>query len=146
MDVRSEIIRSLLKDFDVVGIAKDYYLSKQQMLEMSDGGMIFGSHTHKHRLVSQLEDQHQLHEIATAHKFVIDTLNQTSASYCHPYGGRHSFTQQTLNILSKIGVEYAFSVDSRPIELKDLAGNKKYQLPRFNCNEFAFGKVYELAK
>lgn len=55
-------------------------------------------------------------------------------------GGFHTFSPLTESILSKENVKFAFNVESRDIDLNDLQ-SRPQTLPRYDCNEFAFGKA-----
>ena len=61
-------------------------------------------------------------------------------TFCYPYGGFHTFTNLTEDILRKEGVKFAFNVESRDIDLNDLQ-SRPLALPRYGCNEFTFGKA-----
>ena len=55
--------------------ADNYYLTKNEIREMSKNGMIIGGHTHSHPLLSKLSDSQQLHEIRKSLKIDNNTLN-----------------------------------------------------------------------
>jgi hypothetical protein len=65
---------------------------------------------------------------------------QDLQTYCHPYGGFHSFDQNTCDLLAQAGVTYAFNVQSRDITAADIT-TSRYFLPRYDCNEFPHGKA-----
>ena len=54
--------------------------------------------------------------------------------------GFHFFNDDTVSLLNSLGVDYSFNVESRDIESDDIIYSKQF-LPRFDCNEFLFGKA-----
>ena len=59
-------------------------------------------------------------------------------TYCHPYGGFHTFDQNTIDLLNIENVGYSFNVEPREIDENDLINCRNF-LPRFDCNHFPFG-------
>lgn len=64
----------------------------------------------------------------------------TYKTFCYPYGGYHTFTPSCERILEDLGCILAFSVESRDVKLQDIL-SRPYAIPRYDCNEFAFGKA-----
>jgi len=115
----------------------NYYLNYTQLKEMEDGGMVIGAHTRNHTLLSSLSYNEQISEIIGS----IDDLiseNLNIDTFCFPFGGPLSYNKDTLKILKNAGVKYCFTVESRVIGERD----SHLELPRFDCNEFPFGKCY----
>ena len=106
---------------------------------MHENGMIVGSHTKNHPVMSKLNYASQKNEIQKSFEFLESELNLSYRTYCHPYGGFHSFNNDTISILKHLNVAFSFNVESRDVRDIDL---KKYRqfLPRYDCNEFKFGK------
>ena len=139
-DRRESFIDVLSDVFGYQYSANSFYVQKTQLSEMLDHGMIFGSHTVSHPVMSKLTRAEQTHEITSSFAF-LDELNLTKhKTYCHPYGGFHSFDQNTVEILDKQNVAYSFNVDYRDITQQDIIANKQ-SLPRYDCNLFEFGKA-----
>lgn len=123
-------------EFDTQG----FYVSKSDLKEMSLYGNIIGAHTVTHPVMSKLSRPEQCTEIKNLFAFLEDIGCKNRKTYCHPYGGFHSFNDDTIQILHSEKVEYSFNVESRDIEDCDLNSSLQY-LPRFNCNQFPFGKA-----
>ena len=107
---------------------------------MADKGMVLGSHTVDHPLMSKLSKTEQAEQIKSSFQFLDEIGCKDIKTYCHPYGGFHSFDKQTINILHLEKVAYSFNVDSRDINKNDFEQSRQY-LPRYDCNEFNFGKA-----
>lgn len=138
---RDEILDGLFEEFavDEENLHSKYYLNPDEIRKLETEGMIVGSHTATHRLLSSLSLSEQEAEI----KASIDFLEQATGglrmrSFCYPYGGFHSFSDETEKLLIAQGVKLAFNVEPRDIEFSDIC-DRPTALPRFNCNQFQYG-------
>ncbi len=141
-DQRSIILEKLLQAYNENEnhLSKSFYLSKKQISEMIENGMSIANHGHSHTLFSNLDKKSQAYEIKES-KEIIDALtnDKTYNSFCYPYGGKQSYNKDTLQNLQEYKYKFAFSVESRDIESSDL--DIKYELPRYDCNKFKFGRA-----
>lgn len=119
----------------------DFYMSRDNILEMHNKGMIIGNHSKSHPVFSKLNENSQRDEILSSFNYLLELLgNFTYKTFCYPYGGFHSFNSKTVEILNETKSQFSFNVESRNITKQDLI-HKKQMLPRYDCNEFKFGKV-----
>ncbi len=140
---RFELINSLMNLNNLSFNTKDVYLDQKQLLEMSKD-MIIGSHSHSHPVFSKLSYKEQQNDISKSFLELSRIINRfTIKSFCYPYGGDHVFNINTIKILEKENCKFAFNVDPRDINHLDLKINK-LRLPRYDCNEFKYGKVEPL--
>lgn len=72
--------------------------------------------------------------------FLEQNFNLKLKTFCFPYGGKYSYTDETLAILNQEKVLFSFDVNSQDIMLNDLKNNIQ-KLPRYDCNEFPYGQV-----
>jgi peptidoglycan/xylan/chitin deacetylase (PgdA/CDA1 family) len=115
------------------------YMSEEHLSALQHSGMIVGSHGVSHRVMSQLTLAEQRHEIDASLAFLETTLGPPPVrSFCYPYGGAHTFTQDTKSLLHTAGCRFAFSVEDRDVSREDLA-RQPFALPRFDCQSFPFG-------
>jgi peptidoglycan/xylan/chitin deacetylase (PgdA/CDA1 family) len=143
---RNKILSDLLVHFNFYPDPNGFYLSGDHLLEMDASGMIIGSHSHSHLLLSKLTKKEQFSEIKESISFFQSSkLKETISTYCHPYGGRHSYNKDTINILDELGIKYSFDVNPRDISILDLLESKQF-LPRYDCNQFPFGQIYDYSK
>lgn len=134
--VLDQIYDALKFSFDV----EDFYVSRKNLGEMKSKGMIIGSHTHTHPVMSRLARDVQAIEIEKSFDVLGDLCDGKHKTYCHPYGGFHSFNADTISILASHGVSYAFNVEGREISSSDMVNSRLY-LPRYDCNLFPHGKA-----
>ena len=102
---------------------------------ISSLGMIIGSHTESHTLLSRLSYANQEKEIKESKIFIEKIINKRVDTFCYPYGGNISYNSNTLKILKKLNFKLAYSVDYRDINSEDLSKNP-LELPRYDCNLF----------
>ena len=119
----------------------DLYIPEESLKEMSKNGMIIGSHSSSHYLMSRLSLSDQLSDLKESFEFLDNIVCQQYNCYCHPYGGFHSFNNDTISALDCLGVSYSFNVDHRDITSKDIIHSKHF-LPRYDCNRFPYGSIF----
>ena len=132
---KSKILDHLLKKFEINIKPKDYYLNKKEIKHLVSLGMIIGSHSESHTLLSRLTYQKQFKEIKGSKDFLEKIINNNIDIFCYPYGGKASYNNNTLKALKKLKFKLAYSVNYRNITLSDIK-KKPYELPRFDCNLF----------
>ena len=137
---KAEVIDELSRHFGFTDYHQSFYVSVENLGRMAKEGMIIGSHTVTHPVMSKLDRAAQAEEIRQSFRFLDSVCDSGHRTYCHPYGGAHSFDADTLSLLEEFKVDYSFSVESRDITAEDFAFRKQC-LPRYNCNEFPHGKA-----
>ena len=119
-------------------IFKEFYLSKNDIIKIDKLGMLVGSHGHLHRVLSKLKKKDQKKDIKFSIKTLSKILKKKINLFCYPYGGFNMFNKDTIKILKSLKIEYSFNVESKNCSIK----SNNYYLPRFDCNEYKFGKIY----
>jgi peptidoglycan/xylan/chitin deacetylase (PgdA/CDA1 family) len=85
------------------------FLSWNEARKMIAGGMAIGSHTHSHRVLSQLEPGQQLHELAQSQALLKEELGLEADVLAYPVGNTLSFSEQTEQLAREAGYRAAFS-------------------------------------
>lgn len=140
---REDVINKLMNHFipNEKEILQSFYLSPSQIKEMHDEGMIIGSHTVNHPVMSRLPEEDQENQIINSFSYLEEIVGIFHhKTFCYPYGGFHSFTKKTEEILFNQNCQYSFNVEQRDIEESDLK-NRPQALPRYDCNQFKYGQV-----
>lgn len=135
---RSEVIDAIGKKFGFDFDASSFYMTTDQIAEMANHRMLIGSHTKSHPVMSKLSAQEQSTEIESSFDFLSSICKLPFRTYCHPYGGFHSFNDDTIRLLRDFDVDFSFNVESREINSQDRLQSIQF-LPRFDCNQFQFG-------
>lgn len=140
-DVMDQLMSDLFDDEEK--LSASFYLSKNEIRDMHNQGMLIGSHTVNHKVMSKLSSEEQEFEIEKSFSF-LETITKglKCKTFCYPYGGFHTFTNETEKILEKHHSSFAFNVEPRDIETVDLA-ERRQALPRYDCNLFPHGKIFK---
>ncbi len=134
--VLDEIIQNL--EYDLPSVS-DIYMHPSEVREMHNEGMIIGSHTITHPVLSNLSSDEQAEEISTSFDHLDDIVGGLSEkTFCYPYGHESTFTDQTIEILGRVDCEWCFKVESSDVSKSDIE-DRIQTLPRFDCNEFPHG-------
>lgn len=128
------------QEFGDEGDARGFYLNAEQIREMDRRGMVVGSHGVNHYVFSKLPLEQQRDEIVRSFDSLGSLLGKRVATFCYPYGGRHTFTEETITLLDRAGCLYAFDVNPRAVTATDLIENRQ-ALPRYDCNRFPHGRA-----
>jgi peptidoglycan/xylan/chitin deacetylase (PgdA/CDA1 family) len=139
-DARTDVLDALEERlFDDPLQPEEVYMSEAEIRDLVDAGMHVGSHSVTHTVMSKLSPDNQRRELNRGFGFLSNLLGELPVrSYCHPYGGSHSYTEETLSLLESAGCLFSFDVDSRPITTGVLR-DERHRLPRYDCNEFRYG-------
>lgn len=136
---RRDVIDRVAQEFGTEFEPDRFYVPEAALAQMARAGMLIGAHTVSHPVMSKLAPAEQAEEIAGSLGWVDQTAGpQGMRSYCHPYGGFHSFDEHTVALLQDHAVDFSFNVEPRDIDAADIA-RQPHALPRFDCNLFAHG-------
>lgn len=122
-------------------ISKKFYLSEKEIKKMSKEGMVLGSHSNTHPLMSEMTKLEINKEIDLSFDYLSQFYKQKT--YCHPYGGFKSFNDYTEKYLNKKKVIFSMNVLSKNISNNQII-KRPQALPRFDCNFFPHGQVSEI--
>jgi peptidoglycan/xylan/chitin deacetylase (PgdA/CDA1 family) len=118
-----------------------FYMTPAELGEMSDAGMIVGGHTVTHPVLSKLDADQQRSEIRDSFAFLDDAVDGLpERTFCYPYGGSFSFTDETVSILEDTACEWSFMVHQADITRSNI-DTHTHSLPRYDCNEFPHGSA-----
>ncbi len=122
-------------------LVESHYMTPEQIRSLHRAGMAIGSHSVTHPVFSKLEEEEQRAEIADSFAFLESVTGKPEfRTYCHPYGGFHSFNDITERILTEHHNLCAFNVEPRDISTDDLS-RRPQALPRYDCNQFPHGSA-----
>ena len=123
-------------------LSKATYLSPDQVRFLADQGMLIGVHTASHPVMSYLSKEMQKREIEESLislEVIVGPL--APKLYCHPYGGKYTYSQVTIDVLKDLSFDCGFSMNPNDVTQKTLLHNR-FDLPRYDCITFAHGASY----
>ncbi len=91
------------------GGADRCFLDWEEVLQMVDGGMAIGAHTHTHRVLGLLSEPEQRKELTESRRWLRDRIGVEVESLAYPLGSTSSFTAQTRRLAAEAGYRAAFS-------------------------------------
>lgn len=139
---RGALLDALAAHFDEPDPVPDLYMDAAAVADLVRRGMVVGSHTVGHPVLSTLDEAGQRREILDS----FATLEAITGPleprvFCYPYGGFHTFTATTEALLDEAGCRCSFNVEPRDLCEADLR-ERPQALPRFDCNVFPHGRAY----
>ena len=139
---RGAVLDRLMSTFfgDEAALVDRHYLSVDQLREMAAAGMEIGSHGDLHLVMSKLPADEQRRDLADSFEWLAATLGTRPRSFCHPYGGDHTFDRDTEVALAELGCQLAFNVEPRDATDDDVR-ERVQRLPRYDCNELPHGRA-----
>lgn len=142
-DHKEAVLNELMKRYfgDETALTGEFYMTREELVNMHNAGMVIGSHTVSHPVLSKLGSEGQTREIEASFNWLYNLIpGLPLKTFCYPYGGFFSFNEATEAILNANNVECSFNLESRDIDENDLL-KRKTAFPRYDCNEFPHGKV-----
>ena len=138
---RGPVLDALMARFfgeEEAALAEELYMTPARIRALREAGMIVGSHSVSHPVMSRLSTAEQEREIGASLAFLERLLGEPVVTFCYPYGGRATFTRETEELLADRGVKFSFAVEPRDITIDDLR-ERPHALPRYDCNMFPHG-------
>jgi peptidoglycan/xylan/chitin deacetylase (PgdA/CDA1 family) len=125
---------------DEADLWRDFYMTPDEIRAMQRAGMVIGSHGVEHRVFSRLSVAEQEREITQSFAFLeTATGGLRTKTFCYPYGGSHTFTEDAERLLNAHGCAFSFSVEARDINPGDVI-QRRQALPRYDCNRLPHGR------
>ncbi|MFC4357682.1 polysaccharide deacetylase family protein [Halobium salinum] len=120
--------------------AGSYYANRTALRALSEAGHLLGAHTVSHLVLSRLSVERQRTEIAGSLDAVRDIApTQPVSLFAYPFGGRETFSSETIRVLDALGCDAAFTTE--PGDLPARTDRRWATLPRCDCNEFPHGSA-----
>lgn len=113
------------------------HLSPEQVREMSDAGIEFGSHSLNHRLLHQLPHKEVVIEVEEAKRQIEELTGKECKTFAYPAG---YYNQQAQQIIADAGHIAAFSTTYGPVEKMDLFALNRIEILRRDRFRFQFAR------
>lgn len=119
------------------GIDNGYYLSTDQIKEMSKYGIDFQSHTVDHKYLDQLSYDEQLKQVTQSREDIKKITKKDVIAIAYPYG---NYNDDTVKATEAAGYSLAFTTDRGLADRDDnkLELNRIYVSSRYSLNDFAY--------
>jgi peptidoglycan/xylan/chitin deacetylase (PgdA/CDA1 family) len=107
------------------------FVSWDQIKEMKSGGMTIGSHTCSHRILTHIDKDDQLLELAQSKLFLEQHLGCDIDSVAYPVGQSNTFNDQICEMTQKLGYKIGFSFTNA---VNDLPIGNPYKISRLGID------------
>lgn len=112
-------------------------LNWEEVKEMSDNGIEFGSHTMTHPVLSKVEDKHEFeYEIKQSKKIIEEKIKKEVIVFSYPVGGENSFNDNIKKSVKEAGYDFAVTYMHGVNRINN--GFDKYALKRFDLDQQSF--------
>ncbi len=119
--------------------ARDH-LSHQQVREMSEAGVEFGSHSLNHRLLHQLPHAEIVLEVEEAKRQIEALTGKECKTFAYPAG---YYSQEAQQVIADAGHIAAFSTTYGPLDKLDLFALNRIEILRRDRFRFQFARKVE---
>ncbi len=110
---RIKIIHRLNEEYGHYYAGNDLALSKpmtwEQVREMSDAGMEFGSHTVTHPILAHLSDSEVMMELSVSKEIIERETGRAVEAVAYPVGGKFAFNERVLFMAEQAGYKIGVS-------------------------------------
>jgi peptidoglycan/xylan/chitin deacetylase (PgdA/CDA1 family) len=130
---RNEIINFLFKKYvneNESKFSELLYLSMDNIKEMQNEGMYFGSHGYSHNWLSKMSSDELIEEIRNSKNFLKQISFNDNLIMCYPHG---DFNQNVISELKKNGFVAGLTIDVGDAKLDK---NHAFFIPRYDTNDF----------
>ena len=114
---------------DEENFAKNFYLTFDQITEMRDSGMFFGSHGYKHEWLAHLNDNDLDIELNKSLEF-LRKIKQNIRIMSYPQG---NYNERVISKIEKLDYKIGFTIEVGDAELTK---NNAFKLKRYDTNDF----------
>jgi len=135
---RIEMINILFQKYiskDEKEFSEKLYITKEEIKEMKEEGMFFGSHTYSHEWLNKLNKDELSIEIKKSNDFHNELMDNKNKIMCYPYGG---FNNDTIDILKKYHYKLGLTVNPGNTILSKI---NAFTLNRYDTNDFSQNSI-----
>lgn len=106
----------------------DRYLNENQIKEMHNNGICFGSHACSHKILTRLDDQSVLNELSKSKQCLQDIISDEVHTLAYPNG---NYTNHLGELAESVGYRIAFGTQHGIASSSD----DKFNIKRININD-----------
>jgi peptidoglycan/xylan/chitin deacetylase (PgdA/CDA1 family) len=117
------------------------HLSREDILEMSQHGIEFGSHSVNHKHLHQVSEDELKYEVEESKRQIEDLLQKSCKTFCYPAG---FFNEEAKQAVEKAGYIAAFSTIYGDNERLDLYALNRIEILRRDRLPFRFARKIRL--
>lgn len=132
--ILSDLAEALNLSIDTQSLNESLYLNPRHIKEMSSAEMSFGGHSVTHQVLGILDREAALREVFDSIERVRRLTDQKKVGFAYPFGGKDSFTVDTISIVKDSGAMCGCT--SMPgVNISDTS---LFELKRIQAEQFTF--------
>jgi peptidoglycan/xylan/chitin deacetylase (PgdA/CDA1 family) len=109
----------------------ELFLSADDVAGLSDGGVVIGSHTHRHPILSLLAIEEQWDEIERSRALITRLTGRRPTEFAYPNGSTMDFDNRTIEALRSLEFEIAVTTVQRHVARTE----NRLALPRIGVSD-----------
>lgn len=115
----NEEFNSKLSHFNFIPSDEKIYLNEEDLIKLKKEGVIIGSHTCNHPVLSNCSEDIQSKEINDNKKYLDEVLQQNTLHFAYPFGKKEHFNETTMKSLKESGHKYVYTSNPDFIKTSD---------------------------
>lgn len=129
--VKEKILNKIFAEIypDEEKIFDEFYMNRQELMEMVESGMAIIGHGHTHNNLSSLSAEEQKKEILISKNLIKNIFKYEMTQFSYPYGG---YNRTTIDLLKESGFRCAITVNALDV---DFNGNP-FEINRYSTVDF----------
>jgi peptidoglycan/xylan/chitin deacetylase (PgdA/CDA1 family) len=130
-------IDRIADDVTAEGEGPREHLSRTDILEMSENGFEFGSHSMNHRLFNSIPPEEIEQEVMQSKNYIEDLLQTSCDTFAYPAG---FFTPESMSLVANAGYAGAFTTTYGSVDEPDIFALNRVEVLRRDRMPFRFAK------
>lgn len=94
---------------DATAFARTFYLNPEQLRLMADGGMVIGSHGHRHLPMSRCNRAQKKEELLLSRNLLKEWTGRPIETFCFPWGNPSAIDAESEDVLRELGYKCALT-------------------------------------
>lgn len=132
-DIISKIFNNFFFGISEKHISNKYYMDFKEIKQLVNDGMIIGSHTISHPVLTNCDESYWKKEIKESVDFCNNINNYNT--FCYPYGVKGTYNSKIIKYLDYLGVSFSVVVKDSVVT-KKIFLEKRQEIPRIDCSNF----------
>ena len=128
LDFLNTINTFLIKEFIPPELLDKFYLTKKELKNIFESGMIIGAHGHNHVPLSSMSEAEQYLDLKKSIAILRSIIGTDVNFLSYPFGDLSSINKSTIKIVKELKFKFGFLAENNLIK-----NENEYTIPRIDC-------------
>ena len=128
LNLLNSINTFLIKEFIPPEFLDNFYLTKKELKNIYDSGMIIGAHGHNHVPLSSMSETDQYLDLKKSIHIIKSIIGKDINFISYPFGDLSSINKSTIKVVKELKFKFGFLAEN--VFLKN---EYKFTIPRIDC-------------